>query len=61
MNLDLQLIQPVWFEDEIFPFFPRKWENCPYFRVKRFVIDCQSYYKQLQTITLSSYRWDSYC
>jgi len=54
-----QLAQPVWFEDEIFPFFPRKWVNCPYFSMKRFVIDLQSYCKQLQTITF--HRWDSYC
>jgi len=25
-------------ENQIFPFFPRKWENCPYFSMKRFVM-----------------------
>ena len=61
MNLDLcrsknpdesgQLTQPVWFEDEIYPFYPRKWVNCPYFRMRGFVIDHYLYYKQLQIIT----------
>lgn len=45
-----QLTQPIWFEDEIYPFFPRKWVNCPYFSMKRFVIDFNcitNNYKQL--------------
>ena len=42
-------------ENQIFPFFPRKWENCPYFSLKRFVIDLQPYYKQLRTVTFYFY------